>query len=281
MKRAGYWQVSLSILVAALAVPDRSACAAPEAKPTYARDVRRQENKQTSVKTLTTRTAKALRKVNDEYRYNRIGKEDKLKEVEQIAGSLEKLADPAASEHIQNMPWVVTTLGTARLSWTRRSQNRLPRATAEPATTREARGELRKGLLSASQGQGWIVEELMKLVKMAREKFGALRAGKLLDELIKKQERVKKETGALGRKTLGKERSELKPDEKAEAKQLSGEQKGLEKDLGAAVEELREVAQQLQDTDPSQANAIKEAAADIGQKQVGQMMQDAGKNISD
>lgn len=233
-------------------------CAAQHA-PAAQRKIRRQENKQKSVAALTVRTARELKRVRDEYGFNRVGRQQQIETIKTVASALERLADPNASEKVENMPWIVTRLAGSRGT------------TAEPA--------LRSALLRASQGQKWVVDELAKLLSTAQGQFGKLGPQKDLRALIKEQKRLKAETEKLGDETLGKTQEELTEEEKADLEKIAEQQKAVQKELEDVKEDLKALAEDLRPVDPAQARAIEANLEKLDQHAVGEMMLEAGENI--
>jgi len=223
------------------------------------RDIRREENRQSSVATLTVRVAEELRRVKEEYQFNGVGRAEEIAVLDEVAGALERLADPNSSTKLRNMPWVVAKLAAAR--------------EAEEILKR------RDVLAAASGGQGWIVDELSKLIASVRSEFGENLAGGLLREVIERQERLMEDTAKLAESTLGKPVDGLSPEERAERDRLAEQQAALKQDLNGAIQEMRDAARQLAQSEPAKGQALEQAASRLEQAQVGEQMQAAANDI--
>lgn len=227
--------------------------------PSVQRDIRREENKQSSIAALTKKTAEDLRRIKEEYVFNGLGHAGGVEALEEASATLERLADPASSQKFKNMPWVL-----ARLSAAREVEEALKRAEA---------------LVSASSGQQWIIEELGKLLASVKAEFGEDSAGGFLRELIDRQERLMEDTSKLAESALGKTEAELSPEERAERDRLAEQQASLKEDVRSAVQQMRDMARQLAESAPERAQALEQAASRLEQSQAAEAMQSASENI--
>ena len=251
------------------------------ADQTASRAVRQEEGRQKGLTSQTSATGREVSGLIDEYRFNGIGDETKLKVLDKLQGELVRLTDATTAPTIvpgadtTTMPWVTTRLNAAR-----QLQNLV---------------ELRKELLAASAGQDHIVVQLDKLLKQLQEQFGKqLKTD--LTQVIQEQQRLKDTTEQLADKSLGKKAEELTKEQKTDLEKTSEQQQALENQVKEAVQELKKQAEEAKTSDPEQAknaekalekitdpkvqDAIEKAAQDIAQNQLAQA-QDAQQQVLD
>lgn len=230
------------------------------ADQTTQRAVRSEEGRQRSINSQTIATGQEVVGLIDEYRYNGIGDENKLKILDKLQTALNELSDPNATSDQPNMPWV-----TKRLSNARQLQNLVA---------------LRGELIEAAEGQGTIVAELDKLLKELQDKFGKqLKTD--LTQVIQEQKRLKETTEQLAEKTLGQKAEELNKEQQKDLEKTAEQQNQLEQQVQEAVQALKEQAKEQQSSDPEQAKQIEQALEKLTDAAVQDAIQQAAQDIAE
>jgi hypothetical protein len=230
---------------------------------TTSRAVRMEEGRQKGLTSQTAATGREVSGLIDEYRFNGIGDEGKLKVLDKLQKELVRLTDAnvagvQAGEDTTTMPWVTTRLNAAR-----QLQNLV---------------ELRKELMSASAGQDHVIVQIDKLLKQMQEQFGKqLKTD--LSEVIQEQQRLKDATEQLAEKTLGEKTEKLSQEQKKDLEKTSDQQKALEEQVKEAVKELQEQAKDQ--SQPEQAKNAQEALKKLEDPKVQDAIDKAAENIQD
>lgn len=233
------------------------------ADQTTNRAVRQEEGRQKGLTSQTSATGREVSGLIDEYRYNGLGDENKLKVLDKLQQELVRMTDATAavvqpSEDTTTMPWVTTRLNAAR-----QLQNLV---------------ELRKELMAASEGQDHVIVQIDKLLKQMQEQFGKqLKTD--LSEVIKEQQRLKDATEQLAEKTLGEKTENLTQEQKQDLEKTSEQQEALEEQVKEAIQELQEQAKDQ--SQPEQAKAAQEALEKLQDPQVQDAIEQAAQDIQD
>jgi len=232
---------------------------------TASRAVRQEEGRQKGLTSQTSATGREVSGLIDEYRFNGIGDEAKLKVLDKLQGELVRLTDPKGATvqpgaDTTTMPWVTTRLNAAR-----QLQNLV---------------ELRKELMSASEGQDHVIVQIDKLLKQMQEQFGKqLKTD--LSEVIQEQQRLKDATEKLAEKTLGEKTEKLSQEQKQDLEKTSDQQQALEEQVKEAVEELKQQAEEAKTSDPEQAKNAKDALEKLTDPKVQDAIEKAAQDIQD
>jgi hypothetical protein len=227
------------------------------------RAVRVEEGRQKGLTSQTVSTGREVAGLIDEYRYNGIGDEGKLKVLDKLQQELVRLTDAnvagvKSGEDSTTMPWVTTRLNAAR-----QLQNLV---------------ELRKELMAASEGQDHVIVQIDKLLKQMQEEFGkALKTD--LTEVIQEQQRLKDATEQLAEKTLGEKTENLSQEQKQDLEKTSEQQQQLEEQVKEAVKELQEQAKDQ--SQPEQAKNAQEALEKLQDPKVQDAIEQAAQDIQD
>jgi hypothetical protein len=149
-------RISSSLLVL-LACSVMAEAADQTSTQTTSRAVRQEEGRQKGLTSQTSATGREVSGLIDEYRYNGLGDDNKLKVLDKLQKELVRMTDAnvagvQAGEDTTTMPWVTTRLNAAR-----QLQNLV---------------ELRKELMSASEGQDHVIVQIDKLLKQMQDQFG-------------------------------------------------------------------------------------------------------------
>lgn len=237
--------------------------AAEAADQTTTRAVRQEEGRQKGLTSQTAATGREVSGLIDEYRYNGIGNDAKLKVLDKLQQELVRMTDATVAvaqpgEDSTTMPWVTTRLNAAR-----QLQNLV---------------ELRKELMAASEGQDHVIVQIDKLLKQMQEQFGKqLKTD--LTEVIQEQQRLKDATEQLAEKTLGEKTENLSQEQKQDLEKTSEQQQQLEEQVKEAIEELKEQAKDQ--SQPEQAKNAQEALEKLQDPKVQDAIEQAAQDIQD
>ncbi len=238
---------------------------AQAADQTASRAVRQEEGRQKGLTSQTSATGREVSGLIDEYKFNGLGDEAKLKVLDKLQGELVRLTDAngaaaKAGAETTTMPWVTTRLNAAR-----QLQNLV---------------EIRKELMAASEGQDHVIVQIDKLLKQMQEQFGKqLKTD--LTQVIQEQQRLKDATEQLAEKTLGKKDEELSQEQKTDLEKTSDQQEALEQQVKEAVEELKKQAEENKTSDPEQAKNAQDALEKLTDPKVQDAIEKAAEDISD
>lgn len=233
------------------------------ADQTASRAVRQEEGRQKGLTSQTSATGREVAVLIDEYRYNGLGDEKKLKVLDKLQTELVRLTDANVATvqpgvETTTMPWVTTRLNAAR-----QLQNLV---------------ELRKELMAASEGQDHVIVQIDKLLQQMLNQFGK-RPKTDLKEVIKEQQRLKDTTEKLAEKTLGEKTEKLTQEQKQDLEKTSEQQEAIEEQVKEAIEELKEQAKD--ESQPEQAKNAKEALEKLQDPKVQEAIEEAAQDIQD
>lgn len=120
------------------------------------------------------------------------------------------------------------------------------------------------------------VGELLDMLDRGQDSYMALRSiERLRDELAA----LRDDTAAHSAKAAGKSISQLSPDERSSLDRILERQMQSAQDAGEALDALDEQAQQLDEQDPTQAQALRSAAAQGRSAQIEQRLKEASEQI--
>ncbi len=109
-------------------------------------------------------------------------------------------------------------------------------------------------------------------LQMALDKLGSV--GSLsqtierIKNLLAEQQKVTKETAAVGNANLGKRPEEMSPEDQAKLQKAATDQENLAKKTEKALNEMQKLAEQMAKSDPASAQAMKQAAVTGQQQQI-------------
>jgi len=219
-------------------------------------EIRTQESDQRSVTAQTGSTAKDISEIADEYAYNHIGDQSQVAALSAIADQLAQISDPTQAGKSRNMPWVENRLTAARSSG-------------------DTKGELTK----AAAGEEEILSTMNALISGAQKQFGAMQQRSDLQDVIEAQQKLQSDTEKLADQTLGKDNSELTPQQKIDQERIAAQQAQLKDKITQAADELKQAAAQA--TDPTQAQALKDTADQLAKQDPTKDQQAAADSIRD
>lgn len=120
------------------------------------------------------------------------------------------------------------------------------------------------------------LEQLAEALDRGQDAWSTTRA---VQRLIEDQASLRKQTGELGDKTVGKGENELTPAERQKIAELAEQQQQLAKRTDDQLKKLRERAGQMKATDPAGASAMEEAAKKGERAGISEQMQRAAAQI--
>ncbi len=118
-------------------------------------------------------------------------------------------------------------------------------------------------------------DNLSALIEMLDRGEDAWVARRTLERLIADQREIAERTRRLGDETVGRDLSELSAQQRAELERIVEAQREAAQRARQAIDELSERARQLERADPSQAQAMRDAATRGRQEQVADRLEDA------
>jgi hypothetical protein len=154
-----------------------------------------------------------------------------------------------------------------------RSAEQLNNESRRPEAERPS-GEERDAL---DQSQREIRDNLGRLVDMLDRGQDGWAVRQSVERLLAEQKQAAQATQEAGRATAGKPASELTAQEQAELDRQARAQEDLARRADSAIEQLERTAQRLERTDPTQAEAMREAARQARQDQLSQNQRDAAQ----
>ncbi len=96
-------------------------------------------------------------------------------------------------------------------------------------------------------------------------------------QLLERQREVSRRTAEIGRENLGKRPEDMSPEDRQKLEDNAAEQERLARETEKAMDEMREMGEQMEKSDPATADAMKKAAQTGGQQQVSQNQQKASQ----
>jgi hypothetical protein len=145
---------------------------------------------------------------------------------------------------------------------------------AAEAAASEARRE-------ATQRQEDVRAELEDLVRLLDRSEDAWIARRRLESLANSVRQLGRETDQAARESNGEARDELPPEARAALDALSSRQRQAAQEAEQVVAELKERAESLRDSDPAQAEALREAAEQADEGRVREELENASEETAE
>lgn len=134
---------------------------------------------------------------------------------------------------------------------------------------------------SAEREQQSVRDQLGELLSILDRGEDAWLARRSVQQLRDELERLNNETNALNASTAGKSLSQLTADERTTLERILDRQRAAAESAQSMLDELDERAEELQDTDPTQAEALRRAASQGRGAQIGQTLDQASDELSE
>ncbi|MFT3686614.1 MAG: hypothetical protein QM783_17135 [Phycisphaerales bacterium] len=150
---------------------------------------------------------------------------------------------------------------------------------AEQAKAEGNKAEQKKAQDEAASSQDKTARSLEQLAETLDRGQDAWSTTRAVQRLIEDQAAVRKQTGELGEKTVGKSQEELSAAEKQKLAELAEQQQQLAKRTDEQLKKLQERAKQMKASDPAGASAMEEAAKKGERSGVSEQMQKAAEQI--
>lgn len=128
-------------------------------------------------------------------------------------------------------------------------------------------------------GQRQVRDELAGLVDLLDRGEDGWVARRSVERLIEEQRRLMEQTRQAGEGMIGRDASQLTPQERSELDMIAERQREASRRAAEAIDELGERARQLSQTDPAQAGAMAEAARQGRQQQVPRQLEHAAEEV--
>lgn len=143
-------------------------------------------------------------------------------------------------------------------------------AIAERADGREA---------APAEPQERVREELARLIEQLDQGQDDWVVRRNLEELVREQTELKEQTERIGERTVGRDISELSPEEQTELERIARRQEDLARRAQESIDELGDRADEIRENDPTQAAALEQAARDAVRDRLTEMLEQAAGEV--
>ncbi len=158
-----------------------------------------------------------------------------------------------------------------------------------------AAGRAEERIAEAASSDGGDPEQMRAIERAQREVRDELgRLAEMLDRgqdewlmrrdverLLEEQRRLAEQTASIGRRTTGRDTSELTLEELSELDRIAQRQREASEQLEQTLDDLNERARQMSEADPAQASAMQQAADRGRRSQAAQAMREAAQQIQE
>lgn len=141
---------------------------------------------------------------------------------------------------------------------------------AERADGREA---------APAEPQERVREELARLIEQLDQGQDDWVVRRNLEELVREQTELKEQTERIGERTVGRDISELSPEEQTELERIARRQEDLARRAQESIDELGDRADEIRENDPTQAAALEQAARDAVRDRLTEMLEQAAGEV--
>ncbi|MFM7132718.1 MAG: hypothetical protein ACKO0W_00200, partial [Planctomycetota bacterium] len=146
---------------------------------------------------------------------------------------------------------------------------------------REAESEVREAGREAAERQEDVRAELEDLVRLLDRSEDAWIARRRLESLANSVRQLGRETDQAARQSNGESRDELPPEARAALDALSGRQRQAAQEAEQVVAELKERAEALRESDPTQSESLREAAEQADEGRVREELENASEETAE
>lgn len=144
----------------------------------------------------------------------------------------------------------------------------------------QAERERSEAAQRAAEQQRRVRESLGRVLELLDRGEDGWLVRRSLERLLSEQGALNEASSELGEQTVGRSLDQLDPDERSELQRLAERQAELARQARDTLDDLAERANQLEETDPAQASAMREAARQGQQAEVEQRLEDAAQRLS-
>ena len=130
------------------------------------------------------------------------------------------------------------------------------------------------------EAQEEVRQELTDLIMLLDRDEDTWVATRRLEELLDAQTELEAETGAVGRRTLGRSWEELTPGEQSELDRMARRQSDLGDQGRQLIDDLRRRAEELESVDPQGASAMRGAADSGERRELNRDMENAAERVA-
>jgi len=158
----------------------------------------------------------------------------------------------------------------------------------------EAAGEAEQRMSEAGEGtldpedaraieraQREVRDELGRLAEMLSRGQDEWLMRRDVERLLQEQRRLAEQTASIGRRTAGRDASELTLEELSELDRIAQRQREASEQLEQTLDDLNERARQMSEADPAQASAMQQAADRGRRSQAAQAMREAAQQVQE
>ena len=212
--------------------------------------------------------------INDllaELKANRVDSPDVKRRMDAIQQELHRLTKDHLGPVEQDLTAVIKNAQTDLAN---------PKETA--ATPKSAAGSpVDKALSSAAGHQDEVIRSLETMLGELSQWDSYRRFSRDISQLKREQEELEAETVEVGAKTFGKDRKDLPPQEQADLNKLSERQRELARRFDKTQQQMAEMAQSLEQTEPLPAATLGDAAKHAGERGVSGQMRRSGQQLDE
>ncbi len=138
-----------------------------------------------------------------------------------------------------------------------------------------------KALTSAAVHQDQVIRSLETMLGELAQWDSYRRFGREISQLKLDQEELEEQTAEVGAKTLGKDRKSLDPQQQADLIKLAERQRELARRFDKVQQQMTEMAQSLEETDPLAAATLGDAARQAAQRGISGQIRAGGRKLDD
>ena len=142
-----------------------------------------------------------------------------------------------------------------------------------------SRTKAKAALNNASEHQEQAIAALEQSLDNLRQWDQYRRIVRDLASLENQQHTIRDQTEATGNKTLGKDRADLKPQQRADLKKIAARQQDLARNMDQMLKEMQQTEKTLGQTDPASAASIASSIKHAHQAGIGNQMRSASQNV--
>ena len=149
--------------------------------------------------------------------------------------------------------------------------------TAAGLSAARARGDRESDPSASQQGVRDALAEMIDRLDRGQDDWVVRRA---IERLAESQRALRDDTAKAGEQTVGRDLSELSPDERTELERIADRQRELAEQAQEAIDDLAQRADELRDSDPTQAAALDQAARQAQREQLAKSISDAAEQVA-
>ena len=203
---------------------------------------------------------------------NKVDSPDVERRMQQLLGEIDRIRQ-------DHLPVIEQQMQSA----IKGAQSELPKSDAqdpsEPPAKQPMDPAISEALTTAGQEQDQVIASLEQMLGELSQWDNYRRFHREIGQLKTEQEEIAEETSELGRETLTKDVKDLSPQQQADLKKLGQRQQEASRRFDKLQQQMEQMGQELEDTDPLAAGVIDDALHQARQQGISGQMREAGQNI--